>query len=259
MVDTRKPTRLRKAALLRSRAIKKHRGVCQRESRGDSVTHPPHRDQVCWPPGGSQSFSAASGAGKRQVPAEDQPPGLSLAGPASACVGACPASPGGNAALGFRGNRAACICSAGCVCLKLSGAARRGRTGSLLLLTRNSLAQKSSRYRKGTSSLQPRRRHVTADALPRGQRATGTRPPEAGGRPAKSLRGCRSLKSAHAYGSSGKPCRGPEQDTWSEIPKRALSLHCRLIPRLAEASRRTEVGPQHRLSQSAETVFLPLF
>lgn len=165
------------------------------------------------------------------------------------------ASPGGNAALGFQGSRADCICSVVCVCLKLSGAPRRSRTGSLLLLTPNSLAQKSSRRRKSTSSLQPRRRHVTADALLRGQRATGTRPPEAGGLPAKSLRGCRSLERAHAYGSSGTPCRSPEQDTWSETSKRALSFHCRLIPMLAEASLRTEVGPQHRLSQSAETFF----
>ena len=96
---------------------------------------------------------------------------------------------------------------------------------------------------------------MTADALLRGQRATGTRPPEAGGRPAKSLRGCRSLQSAHAYGSSGKPRRSPEQDTWSEIPKRALSLHCRLIPMLAEASLRTEEGPQHRLSHSLQRLF----
>ena len=98
---------------------------------------------------------------------------------------------------------------------------------------------------------------MAADALLRGQRAMGTRPPEVGGGPAKSLRGCRSLQSAHAYGSSGKPCRSPEQDTWLEIPKRALSLHCRLIPMPAEASLRTEVGPQQRLSQSAETVFFP--
>ena len=62
-------------------------------------------------------------------------------------------------------------------CLKLSGAPQRSHTGCLLLLTHNALGQRSSRYCKRTSNLQPGRQHRTADELLRDQtrQATGAR------------------------------------------------------------------------------------
>ena len=131
-------------------------------------------------------------------------------GPGSAGVEACRRLPGGNAALGFWGSRADCIFNVGCVCLKLSGAPRRSRTGSLLLLAPNSLAQKSPRHRKGTSSLQPRRRTwlLTRFCGVKGRWAPGHRRWEEGLPRVYGAAG--HLQSAHAYGSSGKPCRSPE-------------------------------------------------